>query len=243
MKDLKRIGELIRPTMQVCFALAIVLIVIVDGGSIYITYELSKSPNYVSKVICFQNKHLVILSLSLFVLSFIWSSNLFNIYISTMAERKRCLKGCISWTLLVSLGVVLMNRIACVSLATLTEQLLDLWTEAFGRIDILKEWSIYIGMQSLGWGLGAIWHRFKKLGMIIDTLLGIYILGALGNGSITRFLLEESNGVIKMLFISIVIGYMGSFILISSPIKRYTKGYENGRGGLDASRSTQSKYD
>ncbi|MBE6024362.1 MAG: hypothetical protein E7231_14450 [Cellulosilyticum sp.] len=224
MNDVKKMFQFLEPSMKKCLIVIMTVALIGDLMHIWISYEFYNTPSQLIEPVCLHDWHIWIISIALLVLGFLYSAKEFNGYIHIMARRKEFLLGTISYMVLISIAMVLGNRLTCLVLTATVDGLLALPVDYFVNISFVKEWSLYVGMLSLGWCLGACCYRFRRVGILLSVGVGIEILMHLSEQVLNELLFETPDLVGTLIYLSILLGSIGWLFLYSAPIKRYTKG-------------------
>ncbi|ADZ83001.1 hypothetical protein [Cellulosilyticum lentocellum] len=200
------------------------LMVMLDGIEFLVKWQIFKENQQSGVVLSFYTGHIVFLLLVLGGIGVLLSGHQFGGYISILANRKRCLQGIISYSLIVScIGTLLMRGFTFIL------------TESIGRLSQLpyrsfQSWSLledlFLSLLSISVGLliGALFYRLHRRSFV----LGLCVLAFIGIKVFERYQLspwyERMNGFSPILVGSIAIPvFIGLTVVLlyKAPIKAY----------------------
>lgn len=224
MNDYKTTLEFLQKGMTKVILKSMWLVMMIDGIEFLVKWQIFKENQRSGVVLSFYTGHMIFLMLILMAIGFILSGQQFGGYISILANRKRCLQGIISYSLIVSGIGALLVRIYTFIL-----------TESIGRLSQLpyrsfQSWSLlddlFLSLLSISFGLimGAIFYRLHMRSFV----LGICLLAFIGIKAFERYQLSSLSERVNS-FSPILVGSIAVPVLIcltvvllyKAPIKAY----------------------
>ncbi|WP_070000534.1 hypothetical protein [Cellulosilyticum sp. I15G10I2] len=231
MKELKRTLSFLNDTCKKEYYKVLWIVVIVDCIEILAKAQIyySKKREYIT--CCLHDNHIIVLLLAVLGMGVLYSSREFDGYMKVAAKRKEYLRGFLIYSGLLSLGILVLNRVITLILSALVIYILGIPVEFFSSVDFAKEWVIYLWGMNLGFFIGAVFYRMRKRTFWVMSFMAGYVLVriAMGGYFLGMNMEEVHQGIWKivehfkgigLLFVSVFM--LGSVLLLrKAPIKTY----------------------
>jgi len=163
MNDIKKTFFYLNQTSKRVFLYAMVIAIIADVMELFIAFQLYYSKKHTMMKWCLHDNHIIILVVALMILGFLYGSKVFSGYISIIARRKTYFIGVLSYSILLSLSCLGINRLITFIITYYIELSIHSGQQYFISIDPTTEWILYVGAMSLGLVIGAFYYRASKI--------------------------------------------------------------------------------
>ena len=174
MNDIKKTFFYLNQTSKRVFLYAMVIAIIADVMELFIAFQLYYSKKHTMMKWCLHDNHIIILVVALMILGFLYGSKAFSGYISIIARRKTYFIGVLSYSTLLSLSCLGINRLITFIITYYIELSIHSGQQYFISIDPTTEWILYTGAISLGLFIGAFYYRASKIVSGIGIGMGVW---------------------------------------------------------------------
>ncbi len=176
MNDYKTTLEFLQKGMTKVILKSLWLMVMIDGIEFLIKWQIFKENQQSGVVLSFYTGHMIFLMLLLGAIGVILSGHQFGGYISVLANRKRCLQGILSYSLIVSCLGALLMRVFTFILTESIGRLSQIPYRSFQNWSLLDDLFLSLLSISVGLVMGAIFYRLHWRSFI----LGLCVLAFIG---------------------------------------------------------------
>lgn len=222
MNEIKKTFFYLNQTSKRVFIYVIAIAMIADFIELFIALQLYYSKNRQIVRWCLHDNHIAIVVVALLIIGFLFGSKAFSGYISMMAKRKSYLVGVLSYSMILSLGCLVVNRLVTFIISYYIQSSLHSGGEYFVYIGPTTEWLLYGGAISLGLVVGGVYYRFNKI--VFTICLGIAIWSTVQSNYLTQFkeYLMEKQQFLIMGCLGIILFFVISILLLrTAPTQSY----------------------
>lgn len=200
------------------------LIAMLDGIEFLVKWQILRENQQSDMVLSFYTGHIVFLMLLLGGIGVLLSGHQFGGYISILGNRKSCLQGILSYSLLVSCISTLLMRAFTFILTESIGRLSQIPYKSFQNWSLLDELFLSLLSICIGLVMGALFYRLHRRSFI----LVLCLLAFIGIKMFERYQLSPwyermnsfspilAGGIAVPVFICLTVG-----LLYKAPIKAY----------------------
>ena len=222
MNEIKKTFFYLNQTTKRAFLYTMIIAVIIDTIELFIAVQLYYSRKHEVMRWCLHDNHMVIILVTLLTIGFLFGSRVFSGYISMIAKRKTYLMGVLSYSIILSLGCMGVNRLITFIISYYIKLNIHSGGQYFVYINPLTEWIIYAGAVSLGLVGGALYYRFNKIIFLI--CLGIAIWSTVQSNFLVQvkdYFMEKRPLLLMGSLIIILFFVLSILLLKTAPTQSY----------------------
>lgn len=222
MNEIKKTFFYLNQTTKRAFLYTMIIAVIIDAIELFIAVQLYYFRKYEVMRWCLHDNHMVIILVTLLIIGFLFGSRVFSGYISMIAKRKTYLMGVLSYSIILSLGCMGVNRLITFIISYYIKFNIHSGGQYFVYINPLTEWIIYAGAVSLGLVAGTLYYRFNKIIFLI--CLGIAIWSIVQSDFLVQvkdYFMEKQPLLLMGSLIIILFFILSILLLKTAPTQSY----------------------
>lgn len=222
MNEIKKIFFYLNQTTKRAFLYVMIIAVIIDAIELFTAVQLYYSRKHEVMRWCLHDNHMVIILITLLLIGFLFGSRVFSGYISVIAKRKTYLIGVLSYSIIVSLGCLSVNRLITFIISYYIKLNVHSGGQYFMYIDPLTEWIIYVGAVSSGLVAGALYYRLNKIIFLI--CLGFAIWSIVQSNFLVQikdYFIEKQHLLLMGSLIIILFLILSILLLKTAPTQSY----------------------
>ena len=222
MNEIKKTFFYLNQTTKKAFLYVMIIAVIIDVIELFIAVQLYYSRKHEVMRWCLHDNHMVIILITLLLIGFLFGSRVFSGYMSIIAKRKTYLMGVLSYSIIVSLGCLSVNRLITFIISYYIKLNVHSGGQYFMYIDPLTEWLLYLGAMSSGLVAGALYYRLNKIIFLI--CLGIAIWSTVQSHFLVQvkdYFMEKQNLLLMGSLIIILFLVLSILLLKTAPTQSY----------------------
>lgn len=222
MNEIKKTFFYLNQTTKKAFLYVMIIAVIIDVIELFIAVQLYYSRKHEVMRWCLHDNHMVIILITLLLIGFLFGSRVFSGYMSIIAKRKTYLMGVLSYSIIVSLGCLSVNRLITFIISYYIKLNVHSGGQYFMYIDPLTEWLLYVGAMSSGLVAGALYYRLNKIIFLI--CLGIAIWSTVQSHFLVQvkdYFMEKQNLLLMGSLIIILFLVLSILLLKTAPTQSY----------------------